>query len=62
MKVRIWPKTRASKRVSGYFKAPKPVNVGMKAAKPKKGNVIYNGATGAGKLGMSVGKNLYKIK
>ena len=62
MKYNIWPTKRAGPAIKKMLAKPKPVNVGMKPSKMKKGNLIYKGATGAGKAGMAIGRNLYKIK
>ena len=66
-KMKIWPKMKASRSVKGFFKAPKPVKVGVKSVSVKglekpKVNVINRAGVGMGKAGMNVGKKLYKFK
>lgn len=62
MKYKIWPSTKAGPGLKKMISRPKPVSVGMKPSKMKKGNLIYMGAESAGKAGMNVGRTLYKIK
>ena len=61
MKYNVWPRTKAGRVIRSGLSKPKPVKLFSKPKKYK-GNVINKSAVGAGKAGMGVGKNLYKIR